>query len=444
MLPSYNEQYCYDSDGGQNYEEKGTTYGKRYSLNRELSNPNIRTKFEDYCEGPELVEYYCDGNKVKNETVDCGYGSYCENGKCIESTFCPPTFPSLSEDEYTEKIVFAVNEEYALYNPNWEYGAQEVIDYVNEVLAKTTEKNYEIEKFMTYETEEYESLPFNEDYYTLTDGYESGTTLFFYVPIENNSIASDPPQNVLDSGKVNVAYYSIIDGIKYNSIWIVGGAAGYSLLEGQEVAIQKNISYDQRMMTTLHELGHTLGLAYGEWYSYEFDDETNVLPYLGMYDYRYDIYPNDPMCAGNSEDWEFSSFNSAIINKNTKYTYNFIQIATYHAQKPIVKVVGENGKSIPNATVKVFGAKKNCFYCNEFDMSEPLQILETDSNGEVEIDNISAAWHLSEAEDTGWSAKIIKASDGNKHGGTVFTLVDSQESCITDGHDVHYIYITLE
>jgi predicted Zn-dependent protease with MMP-like domain len=75
IRPAYNENKCYDSDGGQVYDVKGTTYGK-------MSVRNSKTKFTDFCDGNVLTEYYCEGNKVKKETKEGKGCAKCEDGTC--------------------------------------------------------------------------------------------------------------------------------------------------------------------------------------------------------------------------------------------------------------------------------------------------------------------------------------------------------------------------
>jgi len=72
----------YDSDNGINYFEKGTTRGL-YILGGYIL---VCSKFKDYClNGTHLVEYYLDGNYIKNKTVNCkSLGNYgCFDGACV-------------------------------------------------------------------------------------------------------------------------------------------------------------------------------------------------------------------------------------------------------------------------------------------------------------------------------------------------------------------------
>lgn len=68
---------CVDSDGGKDYNIKGTV------------TTDTQT-FTDSClTDPNLIEYYCDGNNQMQETKDCKevFGMYgCANGKCVECT----------------------------------------------------------------------------------------------------------------------------------------------------------------------------------------------------------------------------------------------------------------------------------------------------------------------------------------------------------------------
>lgn len=73
IKPAYDENKCYDSDGGKNYEEVGTVYGK-------ISRSKFGDKI-DFCSSEaRLTEYYCDGKYVKSEEYLCENG--CSSKKC--------------------------------------------------------------------------------------------------------------------------------------------------------------------------------------------------------------------------------------------------------------------------------------------------------------------------------------------------------------------------
>lgn len=71
---------CYDSDGGKNYNAKGTVQGVYYLFMKEEYTE------EDYCEGNNLIEHYCvdEGmhSYMKKEEYVCDIG--CRDGICIE------------------------------------------------------------------------------------------------------------------------------------------------------------------------------------------------------------------------------------------------------------------------------------------------------------------------------------------------------------------------
>jgi len=67
------EPACSDSDGGIDYDVKGTaTKGSQSST--------------DSCRGDTLSEYYCSSNQIVSTTYTCPYG--CSNGACEEQPYC--------------------------------------------------------------------------------------------------------------------------------------------------------------------------------------------------------------------------------------------------------------------------------------------------------------------------------------------------------------------
>ncbi|MFA4891223.1 MAG: C25 family cysteine peptidase [Candidatus Gracilibacteria bacterium] len=78
MRPAYNENKCYDSDGGQKYDVKGTTYGKILTRGKQT-----KTQYADYCDGDALVEYYCEGTKVKKSIKESNNGESCYLGEIV-------------------------------------------------------------------------------------------------------------------------------------------------------------------------------------------------------------------------------------------------------------------------------------------------------------------------------------------------------------------------
>lgn len=105
MRPAYDVNKCYDSDGGQKYDVKGTTYGK-------MGTRDKQTQHADSCEGDTLVEYYCSGTKVKKEEKECGkcVDSKCDTEYCNQTEF-KTAFIVLVEDmeDATQEILDQAN-----------------------------------------------------------------------------------------------------------------------------------------------------------------------------------------------------------------------------------------------------------------------------------------------------------------------------------------------
>ncbi len=68
LRKAFDDDSCYDSDGGKDYYTKGTT--KKGSSN-----------FKDKCYGNELMEFYCDSDQIQNRMMECAGG--CSDGKCL-------------------------------------------------------------------------------------------------------------------------------------------------------------------------------------------------------------------------------------------------------------------------------------------------------------------------------------------------------------------------
>lgn len=92
------EYLCVDSD--KNEEEKA-----RYKKGRvDLINPNdgkVLKSFEDYCISPKnVLEYYCEKNKVKNEELECSKG--CYDGAC---SLGGSTVETIQEQDTEESVI---------------------------------------------------------------------------------------------------------------------------------------------------------------------------------------------------------------------------------------------------------------------------------------------------------------------------------------------------
>ncbi len=77
-LPAYDGNRCYESDGGKNFDEKGTIYGK-------ISRSEFGNRTDFCTTATDVKEYYCDGKYVKNEDYSCENG--CDDGACNKSYY---------------------------------------------------------------------------------------------------------------------------------------------------------------------------------------------------------------------------------------------------------------------------------------------------------------------------------------------------------------------
>jgi hypothetical protein len=97
-------EICTETDSGRDYFETGTT-------------TKGKMKKDDRCaDSTRLIEYYCTGSEIANETVGCQNGYECSIGKCV----VVPTKPNCTDsdkgmDRYTAGVVSYAGDEYSDY-----------------------------------------------------------------------------------------------------------------------------------------------------------------------------------------------------------------------------------------------------------------------------------------------------------------------------------------
>jgi hypothetical protein len=106
------EQYCSDSDDGEDIYEAGTT-----SKGNDSSS--------DICSGSNAIkEYYCSSdNRIMSKVLSCGTGYECSGGKCIEQEKCTDT--DNGKDKYIRGVVTTSSGSY----PDDCYSSSQVLEY---------------------------------------------------------------------------------------------------------------------------------------------------------------------------------------------------------------------------------------------------------------------------------------------------------------------------
>jgi len=94
-------QTCTDSDGGTNYNVKGTTTG--------MAGNNVLTTDTDSCNGNTLIEWFCSGAYRTNTNYVCPGG--CYNGACLSvpPTTIPAAAPTINSATIDGKTIASTN-----------------------------------------------------------------------------------------------------------------------------------------------------------------------------------------------------------------------------------------------------------------------------------------------------------------------------------------------
>ncbi len=456
QVPSGN---CKDSDRGKNYFLKGTTKTRQ----------DTKT---DFCFDAYIVEYYCnDGNIAEDRKLCLDFNTestryQCDTGACVFET-CETGYiqddngECISKYDYfknqtasggnsREAVMFAVEEEFANSHTDWKEEAKNVVDYINTTVMSDTNKKFKIDKFKTFNGSDWDSIASDPEYHIFKKGY-CGLT-FAVSPIEETKM-STATINEINGKNCPTAYYS--------------SEVEDSILNGKQFFIDKygdehnnprypdlsngEIIYYTSFYTIIHEMGHALGLAYPEWYFYEFSDHTELQPTLQQYSFA-ESYPAEAMGKNNEVALNFSPLSKFIVAHNFKYGLTLFDIGKFIPRKAVVRVKKANGIVVPNANVKVFAGLNGCWFCNSeqsrFGIGEDgknilLQNLSTNSNGEVEVERTETTWTHSEGDTPIWLGKIIKVEADGLTGGAYLTTFDLQKAKILDDIDTYYIDIVL-
>jgi len=386
----------------------------------------------------------------------CGEWSYCDYfGKqkrtCSDASNCGTTQNKPAENQScqyqaptgAEPIVFAINKSYADKLSDWKERADKTIAYINNIFLKTTKKEYRIEKYLVYNDLDYEKTWNDPNFHVKWSGL--GTTAIILL-IHKAGITVEELKEISPSNIVNGAMDTSINGVSYHNILIAQSEIWNVLLgENQE------LNYQTQFEVILHELGHTCGLAVPDWYLYSYKDCTHTEPLLPKYDLR-EVYPQDPMTASGRGNYQFSEFNSKIINMNLDHRYGYMDINQWFAKESKVYVTDATGNPIENAQVKIFCVKKSCFYCSTtcgddsgvVDSSSPEQVVYTDSAGYATYNGPEGRWDMSENPNTGCLAKAIKVYYEEKSEAKYVNFLDLQMDYVLYNKQTHIDNIILD
>lgn len=385
----------------------------------------------------------------------------------ISFTFILFLMPQITNAFVINKINFAVNKDYAAQNPDWKARASEVIDFANQVFAKTTDVRFVINEFITFDIENISQRKFDDKYYSLNnyDDYLQAATIFFWQPLnsEEQTIVDDLAALRNFRFYYEFQNYSIDNrpAVKYKLDYLSINDPEmeyFNILKGSSYLNNKygDYNFERYAAGIVHELGHIFGLSSPDMYLYqETYDNTGISPLLEQFD-PIKRYGNDPMIYFDytaADDFKFNSLNSFIINQNKNYQYTYENHYFYtrkFSSNVAVKAVDINGNPLPGITVNVYGARDNCSDCygdpKYKTVKNPLlQSLQTDINGQVLINPTAVNTYVKKEfpENTGYISKIVKVYDGNRAQAKYFTSYDLQKNKIlnnSDSFEINFIF----
>ena len=365
-------------------------------------------------------------------------------------------FAAVPANEKNVGIVWAINETGAALIPNWQSGAQTVVDYVNTVLAKTTTKQLHIEKFKVYPDNGYDNAR-NDPAFYYNNGFVAGRnnyslqgqTIFTFIYTNLSQV----PNSIRGRGVTSASAGTVRIGDVYFSIDVIIENATLSSLLGKAQVDANAHSvghWEQSLFDYLHESGHSFDLNCDEGYNYVWTDQSGVLPNLGSYNARTE-YPNDPMymemrlafdLPAPAVEYRFNDFNSWLIEKNANMQYDCNNIGPGVPAKVSVKVVDVNGYAVVGASVKTFGAADNDPFNGQENMQTQLEDLTTDANGMVKLTTTEFK-SIAFIPYGNWIAIGIKASSNGKYAGQVLTLTDLEKAYLQQGINDYVITLKL-
>lgn len=339
---------------------------------------------------------------------------------------------------HTDDIVFAVNEDFPSRDPDWRTHADEVIQKLNEIFGRNTNKRFKIVKYITYPLNtSSDSLSRDTSYYLPHDN--RALTIFFYGP--------EPGKSTPRGFQVSIGQK--IDGVTYCGAFTRSG----------NLDVRGPVSSQIKSLMA-HEVAHCFGVRH---FVESMVDHTLTEPPLEPYSIGF-IYPLDPMGLLGGEPITFNDLNAFIINHNWNQRWNSTEIENMAAAKVIVRVKDASGNPIADAQIQVFAGSILCedntisSYCqgNSFYGEDAngknilLETISTNQNGEAEIQPPSDInKNILSEEQPVYPGKIIKVqkmlpSGSMLKGGAYVSHDHLEEAKVLRQQEVYYMDILVQ
>lgn len=361
-----------------------------------------------------------------------------------------------------EYVTFVINEDYAQKAPDWQVRAQEIIDHVNKVFSEKTSVQYRIAQFKTYTVDYQKTVGqqlagwFGKDdiYYlnSVSSGEKPYATTILFTVIDSSK---SPNINDLGSGSALVFPRTSNDGQEYMASKVSvfqdinpASAHGATILGRAKVNSyfpdDWNDGFGHDIFETsnyvlVHELGHTFALAAPENYLYNDNiDNSGITPKLDIYDFD-GKYGRDSMNSFPTN-ISFNKFNAWSINQNLHHQNDSNILLNIN---PLIRVIlyDNNGNPVPDARVRIYGARTGCSFCGSDpsanDLPSPLlKTVYTDNNGKVDISDI---WNKGVSSNA-YVNHIVKVDYKNEYMGDYLSQYDVQFEKFYNNKDYELVF----